>query len=76
MGVALFAAYQGDHLLDDLVYINHSRCGAPFLNSRRIWLMISAARAASFTTLDAASRASSISGVITVEPAQAGVGIG
>src|SRR5205807_2186861 len=40
----------------------NSHCGVPFLNSRRVRLTISAARVASLTILDAASRASSTSG--------------
>ena len=41
---------------------SNSLCGVPFLKSRRTRLMILAARVASLTILDAASRASSRSG--------------
>ena len=54
----------------------NSNCGVPFWKSRRIRLMISAARVPSFTILVAAARALSRFGTSRRQPVQATIGAG
>ena len=73
---ARLTAEQDNHFSNEFIYIDQLvAADAPFLNSKLILLMMSAARVTSLTILDAASRCLCHVGLIATKPSQAGLGV-